>query len=95
MKWKVFFVIFKGFSERAFKSKFDPDLNSFDFQQIKATEVKKLLKEIDIKKAVGVDAIPPKLVKISADIIAVPLTQAISCSLRQVSWTFFLKYTER
>ena len=41
------------------KNKFGSDLNSFDFQQIKASEVKKLLKEIDIKKAVGVDTIPP------------------------------------
>ena len=65
------------------KNKFGSDLNSFDFQQIKAPEVKKLLKEIDIKKAVGVDTIPPKLIKIGADIIADPLTQAINCWLRQ------------
>ena len=62
------------------KSKCGSDLNSFDFQQIKAPEVKK---EIDIKKAVGVDTIPPKLIKIGADIIAGPLTQAINCCLRQ------------
>ena len=65
------------------KNKFGSDLNSFDFQQIKAPEVKKLLKEIDIKKAVGVDTIPPKLIKIGADIIGEPLTQAINCCLRQ------------
>ena len=64
------------------KNKFGSDLNSFDFQQI-TSEVKKLLKEIDIKKAVGVDTIPPKLIKIGADIIAEPLTQAINCCLRQ------------
>ena len=65
------------------KTKFGPVLNSFDFQQIKAPEVKKILKEIDIKKAVGVDTTPPKLIKIGADIIAEPLTQAINCCLRQ------------
>ena len=65
------------------KNKFGSDLNSFDFQQIKAPEVKKLLKEIDIKKAVGVDTILPKLIKIGVDIIAEPLTQAINCCLRQ------------
>ena len=48
-----------------------------------APEVKKLLKEIDVKKAVGVDTNLPKLIKISADIIAEPLTQAINCCLRQ------------
>ena len=65
------------------KNKFGSDLNSFDFQQITTSEVKKLLKEIDIKKAVGVDTIPPKLIKIGADIIADSLTQAINCCLRQ------------
>ena len=67
------------------KNKFGSDLNSFDFQQI-TSEVKKLLKEIDIKKAVGVDTIPPKLIKIGADIIVVLLTQAINCCLRQGSF---------
>ena len=65
------------------KNKFVSDLNSFDFQQIKAPEVRKLLKEIDVEKALGVDTIPPKLIKISADIIAEPLTQVINCCLRQ------------
>ena len=65
------------------KNKFVSDLNSFDFQQIKAPEVRKLLKEIDVEKALGVDTFPPKLIKISADIIAEPLTQVINCCLRQ------------
>ena len=65
------------------KNKFGSDLNSFDFQQITTSEVKKLLKEIDIKKAVGVDTIPPKLIKIGADIIAEPLKQARNSCLRQ------------
>ena len=65
------------------KNKFGSDLNSFDFQQIKVPEVKKLLKEIDIKKVIGVDTIRPKLIKIGADIIAEPLMQAINCCLRQ------------
>ena len=46
------------------KNKFGSDLSSFNFQQIKATEVKQLLKEIGIKKAVGVDTITPKLIKL-------------------------------
>ena len=59
------------------KNKFGSDLNSFDVQQIKVPEVKKLLKEIDIKKTVSVDTIPPKLIKIGADIIAEPLTSNV------------------
>ena len=65
------------------KNKFDSDMNSFDFQQIKAPEVKKLLKEIDMKKSVSADIIPLNLIKIGADIIADPLTQTIYCCLRQ------------
>ena len=65
------------------KNKFGSHLKSFDFQQIKTSEVKKLRQEIDIKKAVGVDTVPPKLIKIGADIIAEPLRQGINCCLRQ------------
>ena len=65
------------------KSKFSSDINSFDFRKIEATEIKKLLKEIDIKKAVDVDTVPPKLIKTGGDIISEPLTQAINCYLRQ------------
>ena len=61
------------------KNKFGSDLNSFDFEQTKAPEVKKL----DVKKAVGVDTIPPELIEIGADTIAESLTQAINCCLRQ------------
>ena len=63
------------------KNTFASDLNSHDIQQIKAPEVKKFLKETDIKKAVGVDTIPPKLIKIGTDIIAEHLTQTINCCL--------------
>ena len=65
------------------KSKFSSDLNSFDFREMEATEIKKLLKEIDIKKAVNVDTIPSKLIKIGGDITSEPLTQSINCYLRQ------------
>ena len=62
------------------KNKFGWDLN---FQQIKAPEVKKLLKEIDIKKTISVDKISPKLIKIVANRFEEPLKQEINCSLRQ------------
>ena len=73
------------------KNKHGSDLNSFDFQQITTSEVKKLLKEIGIKKAVDVDTNPPKLTKICADIIPEPLTQAINCCLRQGIFQIMLK----
>ena len=40
-----------------------------------------LLKYPDIKKASGLDKIPPKLVKAASDILSVPLSQAINNSL--------------
>ena len=61
------------------KNKSPSYLNSFDFQQI---EVTKLV--TDVKKAVDVDTVPPKLIKIGADIIAEPLAEPINCCLRQV-----------
>ena len=41
------------------------------------------MKEIDVKRALGVDAIPGKLIKTGADIIAEPLKLAMNCCLRQ------------
>ena len=63
-------------------NKFGSDFISFDFQQVKP-EVKRLLKEIGIKKAEGVDTIPPQLIKIGANIIAEPISKAVNCCLRQ------------
>ena len=40
-----------------------------------------LLKSLDIKKASGLDKIPPKLVKAASDVLSVPLSQAINNSL--------------
>ena len=40
-----------------------------------------LLKSLDIKKASGLDKMPPKLVKAASDILSVPLSQAINNSL--------------
>ena len=40
-----------------------------------------LLKSLDIKKASGLDKIPPKLVKAASDILSVQLSQAINNSL--------------
>ena len=40
-----------------------------------------LLKSLDIKKASGLDKIPPKLVKAASDILSVPLSQAINNGL--------------
>ena len=43
--------------------------------------MKKLLNEADSKKAVGVDTIPPKLIKMASTFLAPILTAAISSSI--------------
>ena len=58
---------------------------------MKAPEVKELSKGVDIKKAVSVDTIYTKLIKIGADIIAESLTLAINCFLRQKFLHIMLK----
>ena len=71
--------------------KIGSDLNTFIFQQMKAPEVTKLLKQIDVKKAVGVKTILPKLIKIHVDIVAEPLTLVINCCLRQDIFLIMLR----
>ena len=44
-------------------------------------EVKKLLKEVNAKKASGFDKIPPKLVKLAAGVLAAPLSKTINNSI--------------
>ena len=65
------------------KSKFGSNLNSFDFQQITVSEVKKLLKDTGVNNAKSVVTIPLKLIKIGAETMAEPLPLAINWCLRQ------------
>ena len=43
--------------------------------------MKKLLNEIDTKKAVGIDTIPPKIIKMASNFLAPILTTAINSSI--------------
>ena len=55
----------------------------FSFKMVNENEIKDLLKNLDIKKASGIDTIPPKLVKLSADFLTPLLTKAINTSIAQ------------
>ena len=44
---------------------------------------KKLLEQINVKKATDVDTVPPKLRKLSAGILAKALILAINCSSKK------------
>ena len=53
-------------------------VEQFQFNNVTTSEIYKLLKNIDDKKATGTDKIPPKLVKISAGVLSQPLVDAIA-----------------
>ena len=59
------------------------DSERFSFKMVNESEIKDLLKNLDIKKASGIDPIPPKLVKLSADFLTPLLTKAINTSIAQ------------
>ena len=54
----------------------------FSFEPTDPVEVQKRLKNIDTEKATGFDKIPPKLVKLSAEILSTLLSIAINNSLK-------------
>ena len=54
----------------------------FSFEPTNPVEVQKHLKNIDTKKATGFDKTPPKLVKLSAEVLSTPLSMAINNSLK-------------
>ena len=60
---------------------FSPDIVNFMVQKHDISKVKKLANEVDVKKAVVIDTISPALIKISSNIIAEPMTIAISSCL--------------
>ena len=62
--------------------------NSFSFYDVEVCQARKQLKSLDGKKSTIEDQIPPKLVLLAADELALPLTNAInstkhSCKLQK------------
>ena len=59
------------------------DSERFSVKTVNESEIKDLLKNLDIKKASCIDTIPPKLVKLSAEFLTPLLTKAINTSIAQ------------
>ena len=59
----------------------NPVDGEFSFQRINVKKVIKLFMDIDVGKATGVEKIPNKLLKITADVVAPSLTGIFSQSL--------------
>ena len=51
---------------------------TFTSKPVTTNEVYKLLKKLDAKKAIGIDGIPPMILRLSAHILAEPLTKIIN-----------------
>ena len=59
------------------------DSSLFSFREATTAEIIKIIKALDINSAAGIDTIPPKLVVMSSDVIAEPLTKLINASTIQ------------
>ena len=56
-------------------------VEQFQINSVTTSEVYELVKNIDHKKATGTDKFPPKLVKISSEVLSQPLADAINNSI--------------
>ena len=62
------------------------DDQSFNFKEIRISEVAKILKDIDPKKATGWDTIPPKAFKMGSTDLAVPLCDLYNHCTESCHW---------
>ena len=59
------------------------DSERFSFKTVNETEIKDLMRNLDIKKVSDIDTIPSKLVKLSADFLTPLFTKVINTSITQ------------
>ena len=57
-----------------YKNVRDLQENRFTFQTIESSSVLKLLKNVEVNKAVGMDNIPGRFLKDGADMLPIPVT---------------------
>ena len=53
------------------------------FKMVTTKYIKSLLQKVNTKKAVGIDSTPPKLVKLTAEPLSQPVTEAINICIKQ------------
>ena len=64
-----------------------PVKKEFKIEQAKVEKVNKILRKVNSKKATWLDKIPPKIVKMSANIINSHLTNIINSNLKQKAFS--------
>ena len=57
--------------------------NPFSFKETTEAEVFSLLKSVDSKKSVGVDQIPPRIIRDYAEVLTKPITELINQSIKE------------
>ena len=57
--------------------------DKFCFKMVTRKYIKSLLQKVNSKKAVGIDSIPIKLVKLAAEPLSQPVTEAINMCIKQ------------
>ena len=55
----------------------------FCFKMVTTKYIKSLLQKVNTKKAVGIDSVPPKLVKLAAESLSQSVTEAINTCIKQ------------
>ena len=63
--------------------------NKFTFQTIESSSVLKLLKNVKVNKAAGMDNISRGFLKDGADILAIPVTQTCNLSIKGATKLYF------
>ena len=66
----------------------------FDFQALHTSEVKKSLSDLNPSKATGWDWIPPKVLKLGAEQLSIPLTTLYNNCITQGKWPSKWKWGE-
>lgn len=66
----------------------------FNFSSVSLHKVQCLLESINVKKSTGFDNIPPKLIKIGANILCYPIHTLINTCLKDAKFPDLLKYAE-
>jgi hypothetical protein len=67
---------------------------SFNFKEVDSMYVKKLLCNLKVNKSTGYDNVPPKMVKICADELAIPITELLNSAFKNKQFPDDLKRAE-
>ena len=69
-------------SVTAIKASRTQRLETFAFQQVDEVKVKKYINKIGLKKATGLDNLSPKILRMTSDVLAKPITNIVNCMVK-------------